>query len=262
MNVPHSESLSTVDVRIEALRASVARVRNLVAEMSTDELTRRAYPAKWTIAEVLSHLGSGAVITERRLDDALAGATMPDDFAPSVWDAWNAKSPDAKRDDALAADASALDRIKALTPEERAGFTMTLGPLTLDFERFVQLRVNEHVLHTWDIEVVDTPTATLPAPAAALVIDHLELIARFTGKPTGDIRTFTIATTEPERGFVVELSPDAVQFSMTAPDSTADVVLPAEAFVRLVYGRLDPAHAPADAEGEHLAVLRRVFPGP
>ena len=33
----------------------------------------RAYPSEWTIADVLSHVGSGAVIMQRRLDDSLAG---------------------------------------------------------------------------------------------------------------------------------------------------------------------------------------------
>ena len=39
--------------------------------------------------------------------------------------------------------------------------------------------------------------------------------------------------------------------------------LPAEAFIRLVYGRLDPDHTPAsvDARGVDLDLLRRTFPG-
>jgi hypothetical protein len=38
--------------------------------------------------------------------------------------------------------------------------------------------------------------------------------------------------------------------------------LPAESFCRLVYGRLDADHSPAvPANGEVLALLRRVFPG-
>ena len=211
---------------------------------------------------MLSHLGSGAVITVRRIDDALAGRSMPDDFAPGVWDEWNAKTPEAQRDDALAADARLMDRIEAVTQEERASFAFPLGPLTLDFEQFVQLRLNEHVLHTWDVEVAVSPSATLPPDAVALVVDYLELIARFTGRPTGDTRTISIRTSEPERGFTVELTPDAVGFTTTAPDPAAELVLPAEAFVRLVYGRLDPDHTPPDVEGDAVALLRRVFPGP
>ena len=137
-----------------------------------------------------------------------------------------------------------------------------MGPLTLDFEQFVGMRLNEHVLHTWDIEVVDNPTATLPQQAAALVVDNLQLIARYTATPTGDTRTITTTTTEPDRGFTIDLSPDAVNFDPASPEPAADLVLPAEAFTRLVYGRLDPEHTPADIEAPDVALLRRVFPGP
>ena len=37
-------------------------------------------------------------------EDVRAGRETPDDFAPSVWDEWNAKTPRAQADDALAAD--------------------------------------------------------------------------------------------------------------------------------------------------------------
>ena len=39
--------------------------------------------------------------------------------------------------------------------------------------------------------------------------------------------------------------------------------MPAEAFIRLVYGRLDPAHTPAvDGDAALLDQLRATFPGP
>src|SRR3954452_14589232 len=107
------------DTHIEALRASVARLHALTLGMTEGDLTRQAYPAEWTIADVLSHLGSGAVIHQRRLHDIVAGHDTPDDFSASVWDEWNAKSTSAKRDDALAADAALLADINAVTPHER-----------------------------------------------------------------------------------------------------------------------------------------------
>ena len=46
------------------------------------------------------------------------------------------------------------------------------------------------------------------------------------------------------------------------PRGTPDLVLPAEALVRLVYGRLDPAHTPGSITGSaRLAALRAAFPG-
>src|SRR5215218_6277444 len=144
--------------------------------MTDLQLTGRAYPSEWTDAQVLSHLGSGAVISQRRLEDALARQQTPDNFAPGVWDTWNAKSPLVQRDDALAADAALLDRLAAVASSERDSFTSSMGPMTLDFGQFVGMRLNEHAFHTWDIEVIANPAATLPGPAAELGVGNRELV--------------------------------------------------------------------------------------
>jgi uncharacterized protein (TIGR03083 family) len=250
------------DAHVAALHSSVARLRQVVSRLDDADVTRRAYPAEWTIADVLSHLGSGAVITQRRLEDTLTGAPTPDDFAPGVWDEWNAKTPVAQRDDALAADAALRARLEAVAPEEAGSLTFAMGPMTLDFADFVGMRLNEHALHTWDVEVAGDPAATIPQPVAALVADNLGLIARFTARPTGDTTTITVATRQPARGFTVELTPDSVTFGPSSVTGTPDVELPAEAFARLVYGRLDEEHTPPGDHGPALDVLRRVFPGP
>jgi uncharacterized protein (TIGR03083 family) len=245
----------------EALRSSVTRLHDIASAIPESELTGRAYPSEWTRADTLSHIGSGAVIMQRRMEDTLADRPTPDEFAPGVWDTWNAKSPAAQRDDALAADAALLARIDAASPEERSSFTMTMGPLTLDFEQFVGMRLNEHAFHTWDVEVAGDPGATIPVDIAAFVVDNLALVARFTAKPTGDTTVITVTTTEPERGFRVELSPEAATLSPSTAPAPADVTLPAEAFARLVYGRLDAEHTPPGPDEAVLGVLRRVFPG-
>jgi uncharacterized protein (TIGR03083 family) len=247
---------------VDALRSSVARLRDAVAPMSDADLTGRAYPSGWSIADVLSHIGSGAVILQRRLDDTLAGQTTPDDFAPGVWETWNAKDPAAKRDDALIADTELLARIEAVTLEDRSSFVFAMGPMTFGFDEFIGLRLNEHAFHTWDIEVAGDPAATIPQQATELIVDNLELIARYTAKATGDATTITVATTAPARGFTIELQTESVTFLPTNPMSPADIDLPAEAFARLVYGRLDPDHTPQGAHRGALEVLRRTFPGP
>ena len=113
------------EAHIDALRSSVARLRDITSAMSEAGLTGRAYPARWSIAQVLSHLGSGGVIMHGRLDDTLAGRATPDDYPPGVWDTWNATTPLAQRDDGLAADAALMADIEATTPAERSGFSMS-----------------------------------------------------------------------------------------------------------------------------------------
>src|SRR5262245_7142448 len=130
-----------MEAQIAALQSSVERLRAVVGALDDSQLEQQAYPTEWRIADVLSHLGSGAVISVRRLDDGLDGTTMPDDFAPMVWAQWNAKTPREKADDALTADRVFLDRLLALDDAKKPGFSAVLGPLTLDFAQFVGLRV-------------------------------------------------------------------------------------------------------------------------
>jgi hypothetical protein len=156
-----------------------------------------------------------------------------------------------------------IDRLQALTDEQQQRFEASFGPFTVDITQFVGLRLNEHTLHTWDIEVALEPSATLHREQTELVVDNLELIAGFAGKPTGSTRTVRVRTTEPEREFVVALDPESATLGAAAGDAaTADLELPAEAFVRLIYGRLDPEHAPTVIGDESaLDELRAVFRG-
>jgi uncharacterized protein (TIGR03083 family) len=252
-----------MDNPLGALRASVGRLNELVAGLDDAQLESQSYDTEWSIAQVLSHLGSGAVIMGGRLEDIVAGRETPDDFAPSVWDEWNAKTPRAQADDALAADEAVLQALEAVDEDERARLTFPMGPLSLGFNEFAGLRLNEHVFHSWDIAVVLDDAARLPSDATPLVVDNLALIARFSGRPEGEERTVAVRTTDPERAVTLRLSADGVE--LTAGDAGREpaLTLPAEAFSRLVYGRLDPGHTPAfTGEAALLDALRGVFPGP
>lgn len=249
---------------IDILQGSVGRLRRIAGPLDSAGLATSAYPAEWSIADVLSHLGSGAVIFERRCDDALSGTDTPPDFARSVWDSWNAKTPEAKAADALAADEALLRRLGSASEAERARFELAMGPRSFDFAGFVRLRVNEHVLHTWDVEVALDPSATLDADAVELVLEGLGLVARWGGKPTGTTARIGVRTEAPRRDFTLGLETDSVTLTPGPPeDSSAepDLAIPAEAFIRLVYGRLDPGHTPETHGSADLDELRRVFPG-
>jgi uncharacterized protein (TIGR03083 family) len=252
-----------MDAHLDALRASATRLRGLVAPLPDDRLTEAAHPSEWTIADALSHIGSSAVISQRRLDDMFAGTETPSDFAQPVWSEWNAKSPRAKVDDGLAADQALVERYASLTPEQVTSLRFRVGPLELDATAMVAMRLNEHALHTWDVEVALDQHASIPDDAAALVVDNLDLIMRFTAKPTGVQRSIVVSTTSPPRAFAIDLSPDAVTATRVDAPGTPDLTMPAEDFVRLVYGRLDPDHTPpVDGDVAALDDLRATYPGP
>jgi hypothetical protein len=99
--------------------------------------------------------------------------------------------------------------------------------------------------------------------AVALLVDGLPLLAARSGRPHDPVFTVRIHTTDPERDLAVTTT-DPVVLAPADPTASYDgeLSMSAEAFVRLVYGRLDADHAaeaPSGARG--LADLRRTFPG-
>ena len=62
---------------ISALRHSHDRLRASVEPLGPDQLTQRSYPSEWTIAQVLSHLGSQAEIFGLILAGWLFAAGIP-----------------------------------------------------------------------------------------------------------------------------------------------------------------------------------------
>jgi uncharacterized protein (TIGR03083 family) len=250
-----------MDNQLKALRSSVEHLSAVAARIDPSKFDSPAYPTEWSIADVLSHIGSGAVILQRRADDIVEGRATDDGFNQSVWDEWNAKPAAAQVADALVADAALLKCLESLTGDQREGFKFQMGPMTLDFAGMVGLRLNEHVLHTWDVEVTLDPAAALPDDEASAVVDNLQMIVQFTGKPSGETRVWHVRTTNPARDFTLSFGPESVKLSAGEPSGAADLELPAESFVRLVYGRLDPDHTPSTIDGRDLDELRRAFPG-
>jgi uncharacterized protein (TIGR03083 family) len=244
----------TVRAQLEALRGSAEQLAALVEPLTPDELRRGAYPTEWTVADVLSHLGSGAVITRANIDG--------DPDMQAVWDEWNAKTPEAQAADVVVADRALLDRLSELTGGDEATLRFAMGPMELDLTTYLGMRLNEHALHTWDVDVTVNPSATVPEAATALIVDTLPMISRFGGKPTGSTRTITVRTSDPTRHLAVTLGPDGAAVAFTDPVDQPDLELPADALIRLVYGRLDPDHTPTVVGArDDLDELRRAFPG-
>jgi len=262
--LPPGRTVSAVTDTLTALRSSVDRLAALARPLSDDALHQHAYPSTWSIADVLSHVGSSAVIFQRRLDDSLDGRQTPDEFVQGVWDEWDHKSSRAKADDGLAADEAFMHRLEEVAPDDRSRVSVQFGPVTFDWRQVTEARLNEHLLHEWDVHVALEPAAPLATDGVALVVDNLDLIGRYTAQPVAPDRTITVATTDPERTFAITIETTHVDFA--AVDRVADphVTMPAEAFIRLVYGRLDVDHTPGSVEGDREALdqLRQVFPGP
>jgi uncharacterized protein (TIGR03083 family) len=159
---------------IRALRNSHDHLVALLDSLEPVQLTGASYCDDWTIAQVLSHLGSGAEIFSLMLDAGLAGEDPPGpETFPPIWDSWNSKSPDLQAADLKKVDEALVDRAEALDSRQIETFHLTTFGMEIDAARLIGMRLSELTLHSWDVETEIDPSATLPPEATALLIDVL-----------------------------------------------------------------------------------------
>jgi uncharacterized protein (TIGR03083 family) len=261
--------VATTDVTswVRALRASHDRLTGIVAGLDGDGLRAQSYDTEWSIAQVLSHLGSGAEIFSLVIEAGVAGAEQPsmEAFKP-IWDAWNARSPEEQAEQSVAANEALVARVEALTLQQRTDFHVTMfGRMPIDLAGVLGLRLFEHAVHTWDIAVALDPEAKVAPDAVDLLIDRLGMMAGFTAKKAPAPVLVAVTTTAPDRAFTLDTGTQetgGVTLSPAAADDapTASVSLPSESLLRLVYGRLDDA-PDVTSSGVTVAELKSVFPG-
>jgi len=108
--------------------------------------------------------------------------------------------------------------------------------------------------------------------AVALLVDNVPgFLAPRLGKPLGEPFSVRIRTTDPERDYLLTSAEGVAVIDWPGEQPAADVAgtrvtevsMPAEALLRLAYGRLDPEHTPESVSGDpaDLDRLRKIFPG-
>src|SRR5215472_16758291 len=175
-------------VWIATLRDSHDRLLGLAGPLTPEQLRSQSYCKDWSIAQALSHIGSGAEISAMMLPGALGKAEPVNREAfGAVWDRWNAMSPDDQAAAALIADAQHIGMLEQLTDEDLASISFSFLGLTLDAVGLIRLRVGEHAIHTWDIAVMLDPAAVVAPDAVHLLIDSVPTFAApRLGKPQGE----------------------------------------------------------------------------
>jgi uncharacterized protein (TIGR03083 family) len=256
------------DRTIIALRDRHDGLRELVSGLTDDQLSSRSGSSDWDVAQVLSHLGSGAEIALAGLRAALAEQPTPDsDFNQSVWDRWNAMSRRDQADGALDLDSQLVSAYEAIDPQTRQSLTVQLSflPTPLPLAGVLGMRLSEAAQHGWDVQVAFDAMAGLATDAAELLLEHfagdLGFMLGFTAK--ADALSGRAAITLADTGFGL-LVEDTVTVTASLPEPTGAFLGPIEAAVRLLAGRLSPEHTPeaVTVTGDvSLDDLRRVFPG-
>lgn len=279
--------MSDADPWIEALRRSHDRFAGLVDGLDDARLREPSYDDDWSIAQVASHLGSQAEIFQLFLDAGLGDTPSPglEQFTP-IWEQWNTMSAPEQVGRSIGANEAFVSRVEGLAEEDRERFDADVFGGRRDLAGVLAMRLGEHAVHTWDVEVALHRDAVVAPEAVELLLGTLpgmvQRAGRGHGAPDEDAdddtddgtdggtddgtddpqdETFVVETTAPDRRWLLRV---AAEVSLEdGPEAGDDALrLPAEAFLRLVYGRLDPDHTPDEVTGDdRLPRLREVFPG-
>jgi len=252
-----------VDRIVAALHGNHDTLAGLVATLSQEQLTRPSGATEWTVADALSHLGSGAEITRKPIA-AAAGQQAEVEENQSIWARWNALSPAEQAAGFVTHDKAYLDTVEALSAEQRDSLMVDLGFLPEPVPLLVALgmRLNEVANHAWDVRVGVDPSATVDTESA-------ELLVELFGGPLGFLLGFSghadqigseVRLAIPGGGIEVT---DTVTVTGEVENPTATFEGPAEAVVRLLSGRLRPDHAAGVRVTGNVTLdeLRKVFPG-
>jgi uncharacterized protein (TIGR03083 family) len=262
------------DRTISALRGNHDQLTVRVSGFDEEDLARQSGSSQWDVAQVLSHLGSGAEIALAGLQAAVAGQDAPgQDFNQLVWDRWNVMSPQEKARGFLDANEQLVTAYEGLDATTRQGLQVKLAflPFPADVALLSGMRLNEATLHGWDVRVAFDPHATLTIEETAATLEQLtgplSFMLGFLGKPEalGGIQTtLRVETTDPNRVLGLVLG-ESVSLGDAPTDVGGVLTTPAEALLRLFAGRLDEAHTPETVTFTSSVVtldqLRRVFPG-
>lgn len=249
----------------------------LAGRLSEAEARAESYCDEWSVAQVFSHLGSGAEIGREELSAALAGEDPP--ARENIWARWDALEPADMVREFAPSDARYLrfidDLVEAGTPAPEE-IRVPLHGWSLDLQTFLVFRLLEVGLHQWDVRAVRDPTVEVDTEAAQLLLEAYPL--QFVGYAADSTvverigpalvraevaevgRTVDVVVTRPVMVMHDRELPEAAK---SLPVTT--VVIPtAGALSRWLSGRLDAAHAPAALSvrgAVDLDDLRHLFPG-
>lgn len=252
---------------IDAISESNARLKAVLGATGGVAATEATYCPGWSVAHILRHLGSGAEIGLLNLCAALREQGPPPRRRyGEIIELWDEKAEAGLAQEAESVNDTYVHTLAALDDDALDALRVRLRGRDLNVSVFAGRRLFEHALHTWDIEVMRDPLATLSPMAAVLLVDrvlgNLDMLASGP-KPTTAPFSIAVSVSDVGRVFVLEVAPDVIAVE-SGNDSDASLDISADAFVRLLSGRLDAAHTPQALTAPSpsgLGQLRTVFAG-
>ena len=260
--------MNNADAIIAALRSGYDSLAGLVSGYSDQQLAGPTGADDWDVSQVLSHLGSGAEIAQNGLHAALERRPGPGvEFNKTVWARYDGAGRRERLEWFLAANEALTQSYESLSEETRATLKIEMSflPAPVDVATAASGRLSEFALHSWDVRVGSDAAATIAPEATRQLLPRTVLSGGFLGKPDAlDGKRALIAVTTTDATELALHLGEQISVSAGAPEqSDGTLTLPAEAWIRLLTGRLKPPYLPAEITmtgTTDLDLLRRVFP--
>jgi uncharacterized protein (TIGR03083 family) len=249
---------SLADRTIARIRALHDDLVSRAASASDEDLARTSGASQWSVAQVLSHLGSQSEIALAALPALLTGAEPPaQDFNESVWARWDSLDDRAKASGFIEHSSALLAAVEAVPDRDTRTVTLAFLPHPIPWSGAMGMRLNEFALHHWDVVQGLDGDARIDDETAALLVEQLgqglSFMLGFIGKPDqlAEPAVVQVADLHIVIGDTVGIDPGATP--------TAILDAPLEAGIRLMSGRL---REDVPVKGNvTLDDLRRVFQG-
>ena len=239
---------SSADRAINALRTGHDSLTALVQTLTPEQIAGPSGGAsEWSVAQVLSHLGSGAEIGLAGLEASLTDAPAPgSDFNNSVWDRWNAKAPQDQADRFRQGQRGAGAAVRGPGRSDQGSGQGQAGlPAGADRHRGVgdaSGSTNSPCTPGTSRSGLMTPPRWPRRPWSCCSTSRPTCSAGSAGRDrswTAGSVAVHVQTTDPARDFGLVIGEKA-ELADRPADADAELTLPAESWLRLVSGRLAP----------------------
>ena len=230
------------------MRVEYDRLLGYLAALEPEGWEEQSACAEWPVRQVVSHIGSQPLIHGAMLEANLRGAEpMTDEQRRAIWDRFDSLGPDELLRELRQGNEEYFRLIASLT-DEQLGATISgfAGPAPV--ATYLAGRLNELVIHAWDIVWARDMAATLASDAVPDLVGLNLTPTRLAGlvKPDRSERlvdkTVEFHLRDPEGFVTLRLARDNVEaLEAEADDPDLRAELAAEVFVRLLWGRYDVA---------------------
>ncbi|MGH9122951.1 MAG: maleylpyruvate isomerase N-terminal domain-containing protein [Acidimicrobiales bacterium] len=248
---------------IAAARRGRDNIAELAGSMEGVDLLSQSGAGDWTVAKVLSHMGSGAEIG---LATLTAGKADPSSNQ-AVWARWDAMSPDEKAESYILWSGRHIDGLEALDDDALANMRVDVGylPEPINIAFLTELLLSEVGLHGWDVDVAFERTSAVRQYTVPYGIEVMTRFAGLFAQPLGKTGKVEVLTEDTGGEYVIDFTTQGISMAAgRAEGAEASAAMSAEAFLRLLSGRLAPIYTPPSvivAGSFTLDDLRQAFPG-